>query len=206
MILSSNGKFLFDKGYKPLGIPFDKISIGYITTASKGVEDKTYLNVHKNEMRKLGLKFEEMDIEGKSKTELENFLSTKNVVHVEGGNTFYLLKAMRETGFDKIIKECVENGLIYLGTSAGAYIACPTIETSTWLNEPLKQRYGLTDLRAMHLVPFIMRVHYTDEQESIICEKMKESHYPLRIVRDGQAILVENDRYTFVGEGKEVIL
>jgi dipeptidase E len=126
MLLASNEKFLFQKGYSLLGIPFEEMQIGYVTTASKGVDDINYLSIHKNEMKKRGLDFEEMDIEGKSREELRHFLSSKNVVHVEGGNTFYLLKAIRETGFDKMLEECVENGLTYVGTSAGAYIACPT--------------------------------------------------------------------------------
>jgi peptidase E len=75
---------------------------------------------------------------------------------------------------------------------------------TTWTKA--RDRYGVTDLTAMNLVPFLVKAHYTDDMRPIIEEKMKSSQYPLRILRDGQAILVENDRYTFVGEGKEVIL
>jgi len=37
--------------------------------------------------------------------ELEKALINADIIYIEGGNTFYLLKAIRETGFDKLIKE-----------------------------------------------------------------------------------------------------
>ena len=39
---------------------------------------------------------EEIDIEEKGKDEILNFFKNKNVIHIEGGNTFYLLKAIRK--------------------------------------------------------------------------------------------------------------
>ncbi len=204
LLLASNGKFLFDKGYQLLGVPLKDLRIGYIITASKGTANTDYLKRHRDEMKKAKLHFEEMDIERKTKKELEKFVSDKNAVHVEGGNTFYLLKAFRQTGFDKIIEKSVKNGLIYIGTSAGAYIACPTIETTAWKSE--RNRFGVTDFKALGFVPFVMKVHYTDDMKPMIREKMKDLHYPLRILRDGQGILVEGEKYTFVGEGKEVVL
>ena len=35
---------------------------------------------------------------------------------------------------------------------------------------------------------------------------MKDIKYPIRILRDEQGILVENGKYTFIGETKETIL
>ncbi len=204
LLLASDGKFLFETGYKLLGIPIKDLRIGYVTTASKGTDNTNYLELHKKSMKEMGLRFEEMDIEGKCEAELRRFLSTKNVAHIEGGNTFYLLRAIRQTGFDKILAEFVEKGLIYIGTSAGSYVACATIETSTWKSQ--RDRYGITDLRAMHFVPFILKAHYTDDMRPLVQEKKKNLKYPLLILRDGQAVLVEGDKYTFVGEGKEVIL
>lgn len=204
LLLASDGKFLFEKGYKLLGIPINEIRLGYITTAANDAPNRGYLETHKQTMKKAGLDFEEMDIEGKTNEELKQFLSDKNVIHVEGGNSFYLLKAMKETGFDKILTEKIRNGLIYVGTSAGAYIACPTIEMSTWTKQ--RNHYGMTNLSALNLVPFLVKAHYTEKMKPIIQEKMKDCRYPLRILRDGQGVLVEGEKYTFVGEGKEVIL
>jgi hypothetical protein len=42
--------------------------------------------------------------------------------------------------------------------------------------------------------------------EASVREVIKTLKYPLRILRDGQGILVEDNKYTFVGDGEEVIL
>ena len=48
-----------------------------------------------------------------------------DVIYVIGGNTFLLMKELRDFGLDRLIKRCCENGAVYIGASAGAYIACP---------------------------------------------------------------------------------
>jgi len=203
LILASDLSFLLKYGYDLTGISKSEMKIGYVTTASKVARDKTFFEKVKNSMRENHIQFEEIDIEGKSKEELKNFFKNKNVIHVEGGNTFYLLKAIRESGFAEVLKELLNEGKIYIGTSAGAYIMCPTIEVANW-DETGRDRFGLTDFVALNYVPFVLKVHYKDEAENLVKEKMKTLKYPLRILQDGQGILVENDKYTFFGDEKEV--
>ena len=205
LLLASNGKFLIKEGYKSLGIAKNDIKIGYITTASKGVEDKSYIERHRKEMAEEGYFFEEFDIEGKTKEEILKFFKNKNIIHVEGGNTFYLLKVVRDTKFDVILRQLLEGGKIYVGASAGAYIMTPTVEVSTW-KPVMHNRSGLEDLTALSYVPFLIKVHYIDEQKEQIKEKIKTLKYPLRILRDGQGFLCEDGVCKFVGEGKEVKL
>ncbi len=94
LLLSSNGSFVIEEGFKLLFEDVSKIKLAYITTAGKGATDKTYIETHKKMMRKEGYDFEELDIEGKNENELREMLKDKNAVFVEGGNTFYLLKAV----------------------------------------------------------------------------------------------------------------
>jgi len=204
IILASDLSFLLKYGYGLTGISKSEMKIGYVTTASKGSRDTTFLEKVKNAMRENNISFEEIDIEGKSKDEILNFFEDKNIIHIEGGNTFYLLKAIRESGFAEVLKELLSEGKIYIGTSAGAYIMCPTIEVANW-NETGRDRFGLTDFSALNYVPFVLKVHYKDEAENLVKEKMTTLKYPLRILRDGQGILVENDEAKFYGEQAEVI-
>ena len=202
LLLASNGKFLIEKGYKLLNIPKDKIHIGYITTASKGVSSVEYIKLHKQMMNGNGYSFEEIDIENKTEKELRQFLKDKNVIHIEGGNTFYLLKAIKESGFDKIIKELLDRGIVYAGTSAGSSIAGPTIEFSSHVPKGTP----IEELKALNLVPFLFKAHYTDDKKEQYLEKIKSIKYPIKLLRDGQGILVEDKKYTFIGDGKEVKL
>lgn len=204
LILASDLSFLLKYGYALTGIPKDQIKIGYVTTASKGAR-KNFNQELKKIIRENGYSIEEIDIENKTEGELKTFFENKNVIHIEGGNTFYLLNAIRETNFAPILKELLKKGRIYIGTSAGAYIMCPTIEVANW-DETGKERFDVTDFSALNYVPFVLKVHYKDEQEEKVKEKIKTLKYPIRILRDGQGILVEDGKYTFMGDEEEVVL
>src|SRR3989344_1822348 len=49
------------------------------------------------QMKELGFNVEEIDIEGKNKNLLMKLFENKDIIFVEGGNTFYLLKAIRQS-------------------------------------------------------------------------------------------------------------
>lgn len=204
LILASDLSFLLKYGYDLTGIPKNQMKIGYVMTATKGT-GKPFNPKYKNITKDNGYFIEEIDIEGKTRKELKDFFMDKNVIHIEGGNTFYLLKAIKETNFGEILKELIEEGKIYIGTSAGAYIMCPTIEVANW-NDNGRDRFGITDFTALNYVPFVLKVHYTNEMETKIKDNMNTLKYPLRILRDGQGILVEDNKYTFIGDEEEVIL
>ncbi len=179
--------------------------MAYITTASKGVGDLAYMERAKGIFDKNGYDYEELDLDGKNEKWLEEYLSKFDVVYVQGGNTFYLLKSIRESGFDKVIKKLLPKGLIYIGASAGAYVACPSIEMMMWKGNKY-DHYGVTDLTGMNLVPFLVSVHYSPEYFDLLKEKSSKAAYPVRILNDRQAILVKDDKAQFIGEGEEVVM
>ena len=53
-----------------------------------------------------------------------------DVMYMMGGNTFYLLNIIRKTGFDKNIKEFINSGKIYVGSSAGSEILGNSIDVA----------------------------------------------------------------------------
>jgi hypothetical protein len=52
---------------------------------------------------------------------------TYDIVYITGGDTGYLLRRIKETGFDKILKKMVYANKVYVGASAGSLIAAPNI-------------------------------------------------------------------------------
>ena len=205
LILGSDYSFLEKYGYALTGIPKQEMRIGYITTAGTKAHDPSFLRKRKSDMRADGYAFEEIDLTGKSLSEMRDFFEEKNIIQMEGGNTFYLLKVIRETGFGTLLDEFLHAGKIYMGASAGAYIMCPSIEVSDW-HDDTWDRFGLTDFTALGYIPFVLKAHYTDEMESLVKDKMPSLHFPLRILRDGQGMLVENGRISFEGERDETVL
>ncbi len=203
LILASDITFILKHGYNLTGIPKEDIRVGYVTTAEKGGNWKEFFEDVRNKMKDAGYFFEEFDIEGKTKEEIKHFFKDKNIVHLEGGSTYYLLKAIRETGFAEVLTELLSDGKVFVGTSAGAYVMCPTIEVSSWNQQ---DKFGVTDITGLNHVPFVLKVHYKDEQEELVRKGTEVLKYPIRILRDGQGILVEDDKFTFVGDEPEVRL
>jgi len=206
ILLTSSATFTTDKKLEFLPKPLSEMKMAWVITASKGVDDTSYIQRHKQRMDELGFDYEEIDIEGKNEKELREILSDKEVVFVEGGNTFYLLKCVRESGFDKVIKELIEKGVIYIGASAGSYIACPTIEMATWRHQDEYDRCGVTNFTGLNLVSFLVIAHYTEEYKEIVKEGISKTKYLVRILTDDQALLVRDDGVELVGKGPEIKL
>jgi dipeptidase E len=76
---------------------------------------------------------------------------------VGGGNTFYLVHKLHELRLMKVIRESVENGLPFIGWSAGANIACPTMRTTN--DMPIIEPESMN---CLGLVNFQINPHYLD--------------------------------------------
>lgn len=53
-----------------------------------------------------------------------------DAIYFCGGDPAYLLTEVNRTGFNEILKSAVENGLFYIGTSAGAIIAAGNLSNN----------------------------------------------------------------------------
>jgi dipeptidase E len=79
-----------------------------------------------------------------------------DLIVVSGGNTFQLLAEVRRRGLIEKIRNKVRGGAPYIGWSAGANLACPTIKTTN--DMPIVDPGGL---EALGLVRFQINPHYT---------------------------------------------
>src|SRR5262245_46385805 len=87
--------------------------------------------------------------------QVERDLGEPDLVLVGGGNTFQLLRECRQRGLLEKIGQRVRAGAKYLGWSAGANLACPTIRTTN--DMPIVDPGGLD---ALGLVRFQVNPHY----------------------------------------------
>lgn len=206
ILLLSTARFLMNNPPEVLGRPFNEFKMVHITTATKGVSDTAYFERNRKFFREHNYNCTEIDLDEVKGKELENVLKKAELVYVEGGNSFLLLKAIRESGFENVVKELLPSGLIYMGGSAGSYVACPTIEMAIWKHQDKYSHYAVTDLTAMNLVPFLLTVHYKPEYGELIKEKISRVKLPVRILADEQAFLVKDGEVTLLGNGEEIIL
>ncbi|MCD4732033.1 MAG: dipeptidase PepE [Bacteroidales bacterium] len=78
-------------------------------------------------------------------------------IAVGGGNTFHLVYMLHELKLMKVIREAVENGLAFMGWSAGANIACPTMCTTN--DMPIVEPESFN---CLNLISFQINPHYLD--------------------------------------------
>ncbi len=81
------------------------LKLAFISTASNPYKDKSWLYKDRDKLIEMGFIVKDIDIAYKTHEYLQKELATVDVVFVSGGNTFYLLEKVRDSGFDKIIKK-----------------------------------------------------------------------------------------------------
>ncbi|MCF8297462.1 MAG: dipeptidase PepE [Saprospiraceae bacterium] len=78
-------------------------------------------------------------------------------IAVGGGNTFHLVYMMHKLGIIPVIKAEVENGMPFMGWSAGSNVACPSLKTTN--DMPIIEPASFD---CIGLIPFQINPHYLD--------------------------------------------
>lgn len=128
--------FLWQKSSSMRGEIFVGKKAIFIPTAGDPYDNKDFVEADRIALEKYGLDIVEMDIKNKNEEEIRKAIVGADIVLVAGGDTFYLMEKLKESRADKIIKEFVERGGIYIGSSAGSIICCPTIEGAEEFDNP----------------------------------------------------------------------
>jgi dipeptidase E len=78
-------------------------------------------------------------------SDLTAAVADAQAVFVGGGNSFRLLRTLTTLDVMQALRQVAETGVPYLGASAGANLACPTIRTTNdMLNRPEFRAYFLS--------------------------------------------------------------
>lgn len=126
-------------------------------------------------------------------------MGNASIIFVSGSNTFHLLEKVRESGFDKVVKEFVDKGVIYIGSSAGSVLVGPDIEPVAALED--RSSINLDSTKGIGLVDFVTLPHYGKEKYKPKYEKIVKDFsgkYELIKLEDKQAVVVEDKKHRIV--------
>jgi len=84
-------------------------------------------------------------------------LSEAQGIFTGGGNTFLLVQRLHQLGLMSVLKQRVESGTPYLGTSAGSNITGPNMKTTNDMPIVYPPSFETTGL-----IPFNINAHYLD--------------------------------------------
>lgn len=134
----------------------------------------------------------------------EKALSEVDAIFIGGGNTFLLLKSLYEGGWIQAIKQAVENGMPYAGSSAGANVAGKTISTTNDMPivyPPSFDALGLIpiNLNPHYLDPDTHSTHMGETRETRIAEFHTQNMQAVLGLREGNWLQVMGNKATVEG-------
>lgn len=204
ILLTSGGMLMKSEISKLLQKPAYNITVAFIVTAGKTGEKTEYLKNDYFTMRDMGFNVLEIDIEGKTEKQVREVIQLRDIIFVEDGNAFLLLKAMRKCKFEKIMRDLLKLGKVYLGVGSGSIVAGKSIRIAKWQGQ--KNEVDLKGLGGLNLVPFEIFPHYTPEHDAIIKKKLpfKFLRRKIKFLTDKQAVLSQGGQVVVIGEGEAV--
>ncbi len=138
---------------------------------------------------------------------LKEKLESVDIIEVGGGDVNWLLDWAKKSKLDTYLKDLLNKGVVYVGSSAGSMLVNPDIGFTWW--EP-EEKWEGTDHVGLGIIDFMFQPLHGRTDESTVdtlIERKKYMQtvldYPWKIflVKDGQAIKVDGDTIDHVGEG-----
>ena len=172
----------------------------FIPTATNVDEYKKYIHLTQKAFEDFGYEVENFDISIFSEEIAKEKLSEAKAVFISGGNTFYLLQELKRKNLTSYLKERIENGLLYIGESAGSVIAAPDIEYASVIDDKTVAT-ELNDYTGLNLVDFYIVPHFEEEpfvESSRNTVELYKDKLDLKLINNKEAILVENNNFTII--------
>jgi len=138
---------------------------------------------------------------------LRKKLKNVDVIDVPGGDVNYLLDWAKIAKLDKYLRELLDKGVVYIGSSAGTGLVVPDIGLTWW--EP--EKWAGTDHIGFGIVDFVVVAHQRESDKEKTAENLinrkkymqSVTDFPWKVylLQDGQAIKVDGDKIEHIGEG-----
>ncbi len=141
--------------------------------------------------------------------DLRGVMPSFTTLWVNGGNSFILRRAMKQSGFDTIITEALARDThVYAGFSAGAVVCSRSLRGLALTDDPVDAPDGYdsaTVWEGLDLLPYAVVVHYRSDPVQAASAADREigfyeaSRIPYRALQDGQALVIDGATATVVG-------
>lgn len=171
--------------------------VAFIPTAAEVEEgDLKWLQKDKDKLIEAGFDVEEFTITGKSQDKIESILADKQIIFLSGGNSFYLLDQIVKTGFDSILRRKIDEGVIFIGSSAGSVVMGKRMDLIKSVDDQSKA----LDLKSsgLEIVDYAILPHWGETNfKSGYLAGIENIFTP-----DTKIIPISNKQYLWFDEGK----
>lgn len=203
ILLASNSGEPFYEWLEDELIRFVGGDIVTFVSAATVYDPEDYFKKIEEKLNSLGIKVNHLRLDKKPEEQIAN---TKTFL-VGGGNTYNLLNKLDKYKLSEKISSKVKAGAKYIGISAGANVAGPTILTTNDWNV-----VGSTNFRGLELVNFNINPHYVEPHDKAvfsgetrderILEHLVFSNHPVIAIEEKTLIEVSGKNISVRGKGK----
>lgn len=161
---------------------------------------KYLVNDFVEQMDQLGLNVEVVDLRNYSDdSTLKQKLANYDLIWAMGGNTFNLRYEMRRSGFERIIHQLLDEGVVYGGDSAGALVAGISIAGVESADKPQFAEEVINE--GLNLVPFFLLPHVDSPGYAHVVPIFKDLHQGddnIIELKDSQAFIFDGNSHQIV--------
>jgi len=151
----------------------------FIPTAAIDPDAIAMLPKCMNDLLRVGVKPQNIRVFDLHRSLSAGEMSAYDAIYLTGGSPHYLLKRINATGFNTVLDDWVERGGIYVGVSAGSWVAAGNLENS------------LGYLRAE------LAVHTKAGTAPGLFDNARVDKIKLQ---DGSAVLIQGEQYEVINE------
>ena len=172
----------------------DVQEILFIPTAANVEEYRDYVDEGIAALKESGYDVTILDVATTPHNKSMRAIKNSACLCISGGNTFYLLQELKRNGLLDLIKQKVQDGMLYIGESAGAIIACPDISYNQIMDDKTIAT-ELTNYSGMGLVDYYVLPHngeFPFVETTAQTIKVYGEKINLIPLNNSQAIIVEN--------------
>jgi dipeptidase E len=166
-----------------------------------GSDQDTYANVMRKALARIDVQVTSMH----EVSDAARAVRDAEAIFVGGGNSFRLLRTLNRLGALAALRRAVvDEGVPYLGASAGSNLACPSIRTTN--DMPIVE---VPSLSALGLIPFQLNPHYLDPdpgsthqgetRQQRLEEFLEENDVPVLGLREGAWLRISGRRAVLSG-------
>lgn len=129
-------------------------------------------------------------------------MNNAKVILMTGGNTFYLLKHLKESGTDQILKRFVATNGLLIGFSAGSIVQTPTIQIANYPSYDCDENaVSVTDFTGLGFTKYEVHSHYSGsiQEDNELIMYSKSNNHPIYALPDGSGIFEEGAKQKIFG-------
>ncbi len=170
------------------------VRIAYIDDAAAPFAGEAFVADERDQLNRLGYELRDVTTSRMSPADFQAVLEEVDALYLAGGHTFALLHALRTSGADQVLLEVVRGGMPYMGASAGAVVAGPSIEPICLMDDP-RQVPELQDFTGLSLVDDVVVPHADGNlapYPAAVIGKVVETYdadFPLVLLPDDHALI-----------------